>query len=555
MKLKLVNINNIFGNIKRTVLVKSKVNAVILSGLLIACSAGLAGCEDFLGDNVNPDKSEDVTIDLVMPTALFYSVVQDYDHAEYGAYLGQCLTTGGRSQTGSYAHRSGWEFLGMTRHPQWRRHFFDVGTNLNVLLEKAEEENSVNYQALGGLLRLMSNQKTTDAFGDIPLSEAYGTTGAPKYDSQEDIYKWMHQEVDRLSTLFDGEDINKPDNRAMNSRVDRVFAGDMAKWRQVLYGVKARLLLRNLPNMNTDEATCNAIIAAAEEALNGWSDPMYQFDGGSSVEQNCMWGRTNKGVNGWESWNNNLIQAMPTAYFIEDVMGYDIANDTCPDPRLPYMMKKRADKSGKAVYRYLEANYGMPATHNVEFYPDLHESVLTTDQSAICLLTEAELHFIIAEAAYWAGNKAKAHSHLIEGIQYHMNRLGVPAESINAYVTNAELVPGSSNITLTDIMREKYKAMYLQPELWNDLRRYGYSNSDNGVVYSPLGEPETVYPGLRRPYNLYEAYWAEDNDWIQRINYDPETEEKYNRGELERLGAFRNPEWLKKPMIWGRSSK
>ncbi|MDK2841553.1 MAG: hypothetical protein PWQ17_1058, partial [Anaerophaga sp.] len=37
---------------------------------------------------------------------------------------------------------------------------------------------------------------------------------------------------------------------------------------------------------------------------------------------------------------------------------------------------------------------------------------------------------------------------------------------------------------------------------------------------------------------------------IQRLNYDPETEEKYNRDELIRLGAFRNPEWLKKPMIW-----
>ena len=34
----------------------------------------------------------------------------------------------------------------------------------------------------------------------------------------------------------------------------------------------------------------------------------------------------------------------------------------------------------------------------------------------------------------------------------------------------------------------------------------------------------------------------------QRV--DPETEEKYNREELIRLDAFRNPEWLKKPMIW-----
>ena len=38
--------------------------------------------------------------------------------------------------------------------------------------------------------------------------------------------------------------------------------------------------------------------------------------------------------------------------------------------------------------------------------------------------------------------------------------------------------------------------------------------------------------------------------WINRINYDPETEEKYNKAELERLGAYKNYQWLRKPMIW-----
>ena len=37
---------------------------------------------------------------------------------------------------------------------------------------------------------------------------------------------------------------------------------------------------------------------------------------------------------------------------------------------------------------------------------------------------------------------------------------------------------------------------------------------------------------------------------MQRYNYDPETEEKYNHAELDRLGASKNPLWLRKPMIW-----
>ena len=62
---------------------------------------------------------------------------------------------------------------------------------------------------------------------------------------------------------------------------------------------------------------------------------------------------------------------------------------------------------------------------------------------------------------------------------------------------------------------------------------------------------------MRRPYNLYQAFWIDgltdaekENTWVQRYNYDPETEEKYNLAELERLGAAKNYKWLRKPMIW-----
>ncbi len=104
-------------------------------------------------------------------------------------------------------------------------------------------------------------------------------------------------------------------------------------------------------------------------------------------------------------------------------------------------------------------------------------------------------------------------------------------------------------------MIQKYIAMYLQPEQWTDMRRYHYSNDRNG--YGIGDDKEIVYPTLRRPYNLYEPYYVDglsneeqENTWIQRINYDPETEEKYNAAELERLGAAQNYKWLLKPMNW-----
>jgi hypothetical protein len=369
-------------------------------------------------------------------------------------------------------------------------------------------------------------------------------SSSPKYDSQESIYAWMKKEVDDLLELFGSPGVTQASNRPMGKDVDRVFSGNMAKWQQVLLAVKARILLRDLPNLNPGSAS--SILTAAETALSGWVDPRYKFDGGSSVEKNCMWGKNNKPVNSWESRSNDLLAAIPTKFLVETMMGYHPETNSADDPRLRTIMKQRPDEKGIIVYRYLESNSGMPSTHKIEWYPDLYESVLTTDTSTITFISREELHMIAAEAAFWTGDKSKAANHLRNGITSHMHRMGVPQGEIDAYLGNPNLVPGSSNITISHIMKEKYKAMYLQPEQWTDLRRYGYSNDLNNRKY----DNTIVYPGLRRPHNLYTAYWSTENQWIQRINYDPETEEKYNREELIRLDAFRNPEWLKKPMIW-----
>ena len=425
------------------------------------------GCDEFLGDNRDPDGVDKVPVDEIMPVILFYTALENYDHAEYGTYLAQCLTTAGRSQTGAHAYRSGWEFLGMNRHPQWRRHFYDVGTNAKELLRFAEEENSVNFIALARLLRLLSVQQTTDAFGDMPVTDAY-MSSSPKYDSQESIYAWMKREADDLLQLFGSPEVTQATNRPMGKDVDRVFSGNMARWEQVLLAVKARILLRDLPNLNPGSAS--AVLTAAEAALSGWVDPRYKFDGGSSVEKNCMWGKNNKPVNSWESRSNDLLSAIPTKFLVETMMGYHPETNTADDPRLHTIMKQRPDDKGKTVYRYLESNSGMPSTYKIEWYPDLYESVLTTDTSTITFITREELHLIAAEAAFWTGDKSKAANHLRSGITSHMQRMGVSQGEIDAYLGNPNLVPGSSNITISHVMKEKYKAMYLQPEQWTDLR-------------------------------------------------------------------------------------
>ena len=543
---------------------------VIILSLLISFMG--ASCEDWLYDNVNEDAAHEVLPQQVLPVVLFYSAQLQFDHAEYGAYLTQTLTTGGRNQTSSFAYKSGWgDFLTMNRHPQWRRHFYDIGVNAKEIIDEAHEAQAWNLELIGRTLRLMSTQMTTDLFGDMPRSEAY-ESNSPHYDTQESIYEWMNQEIEELIGMYEDPTYTEAaTNIPIDQSIDRVFAGDLNKWKHYTYALKARLLLRKLPNWENNAATCQAIITAVNRALEGWEDVLYRFDGGNGA-QNSPWGEafgsTEQGGLGWEGRGNMLNSAVPTKYFMENILGVFESQD----PRILAFMSARPGPSGTSdsgtEMRYLDTNIGMDVSYKVDNYPTLFPevdgkkvSVYTQNTGYVPLFLEEELLLIKAEATYWSGDKPTARSLTMQAAEINFDRFNLSSiygssytRYRNNYLGNET---GTGNYVTTyfpadgfnigHIMRQKYVCLYLQPEQWTDMRRYNYSCEENGIQY----DNTYVYPGLKRPNNIYEAHWGDDpKAWINRINYDPETEEKYNKAELERLGAYKNYQWLRKPMIW-----
>ncbi len=603
----------------------NKIKAISLAVLI-----GLAatGCEDTLKENVNPDKAHSNTAELGLPVMVFYANQTVYDHAEYYIYLSQCLTTMGKSQTGSYAYKSGWQFLTMNRHPQWRRHFYDIGVNGNELIKNSRNLNSPNYELIARTIMLMSTQLTTDAFGDMPRSEAY-LSNSPHYDTQASIYAWMFQECEDLLALYNDPDVvNSPQNQVITQKMDRVYCGDLNKWKGLVQAVKARLLLRNIPNIDRSAATCQKIIDAAQAAIDTWrsgdllygewfgNEPRYVFTGGTG-EQNAPWSQAQPKINSWESRDNQLTSAVPSKFFIQDCMGiinpgvelrqglFDRSNGYGADPRLSLLLVPQngptsaSNDRNQVMIRFLENNIGAGSTFKQTHYPNLYAGAYAAGIDAYNpIFTMEELYFIQAEAYYWMGDKVKACELAKEATQWnvqrHLDRYladngglypvagNLPStptgaasakkgfeNRATAFFDNVKVgavKPASeigqkhwffdpANYTLYDLMTQKYIAMYMQPEQWTDMRRYHYSNNRNG--YGIGDAQEIVYPTLRRPYNLYQAFWIDglstseqENSWVQRINYDPETEEKYNLAELERLGASKNHKWLRVPMIW-----
>ena len=564
---------------KNTTNMKKTIYITCLLGALL-----LAGCEDFLDVNTSKDSPITITVDQAIPTACFYAAQLCYDHAEYGVYLSQALTTEGKSQTGSYPYSQGWEFLGVNRHPMWRRHFYDLGANINKMNAIAMDNGNMNAVLIGRTIMLGSTLFTTDAFGDMPRSEAY-LKSSPQYDMQEDIYSWMFEEADELAKLYkDSTWVNCPTNMPISRKMDRIYGGDLRKWGLYAKALRCRLWLRKLPNWDNRPEVCDSIIAFVDEVLYDpyWEEPLYRYDGGKT-EQNCPWGPYAPIINAWESRGNRLASSLPTTFFAKALLGAYKNKKTdrryALDPRADKLMTPRSmgTTSNSDYIRYLESNIGMDNSMKITYYPDLFASdaatnPFTQNNGYIALITTEELLFIKAEAQYWKGDKNGAFNTTCEAVRANFARYGVEEAGLTG---NAQKrmerfwevkLPGAATFTIGDLMQQKYIAMYLQPEQWTDMRRYNYSSKTNGIQYDNCfvytvynchnGDVKkwdvtdfNVEYSLRRPYNLYEAYWCTPDDygtnaelspnaWINRLNADTETETKYNKGELDRIGYY-----------------
>ncbi len=572
-------------------------------------------CEDFLDINYTQDSPISTSVDQVLPVATFYASQICYDHAEYGVYMCQALTTLGKAQTGSYPYSQGWEFLGVNRHPMWRRHYYDLGANIQKMNELAEDKGQYNAILIGRTVMLMSTMLTTDAFGDMPRSQVYQSS-SPRYDTQAEVYEWMHTEVDELLKLYkDPAWVNASTNLLISDKMDRIYGGDMAKWEGLCKALKARLWLRKLPNWENTPAVCNEIIRLVDDALASFAEPRYYYPGGVT-ESNCPWGPLKPIINSWESRANRLDQSVPTTFFMHGLLGsidgtYNRTRGYALDPRAARMIEPRGEK---ALW-HLESNIGVGdidrngETDAISAFPDLlcqsrGSNPYTQNTGYIPLITVEELMFIKAEAQMWAGDRAGAYETTKAATIESMARFGIKeanleGDALNQYNRFWEIkLPGAATFTLADLMQQKYIAMYLQPEQWTDMRRYNYSSSQNGIKYVVSGQsPVAVYDVknvhngkvamfakdaenfkleyvLRRPYNLYEAYWstAEDygvnatlspNAWVNRLNADTETETKYNKKELDRMGYYTTNaagekildyRILKKRLIWAKKN-
>lgn len=196
------------------------------------------GCKKFRDVNQNPNNPDQVTIQLLLPSA----------QTEIAQSLGGKFQIAGGiwsqywTQDPSASQYRGFEQYVLDAsefNNQWSGLYAGALTDLEQIIKLGGTQK--NYIAIAKILKGYTYQLLTDQFGDIPFTEALkgeteGIT-SPRYDNQEAVYNGL------ISLIKEGVS-ELDDDAAHPAADDLLYGGDLDSWRKFGNTILLRVYLR-----------------------------------------------------------------------------------------------------------------------------------------------------------------------------------------------------------------------------------------------------------------------------------------------------------------------
>lgn len=452
-------------------------------------------CGDYFDLSQNPNQISSPSLSSLLTTSTHKLGINSYTIASELSSVMQ-YTANPAVGSGSDVY----DFSG--NYSSWDRLYYAM-SDLNDLIIKADTENAIHHKGIAQILMAAQLALTSDVWGAIPYSEAFGkvNTLKPKYDTEEEIYQTQNDLLDEGIN-----NLNQTSSEILASNSDLIYGGDKQKWIKFGYALKARLL-----NKTSKKSTYNA-----QSVLTAVSNSF------SSNNDNATMSTFN-GTNNWAEiarQNANLVLGgWLSETFIDHLNGVKFGQE---DPRIKYITDKTVNNDYKGT-RNGGGNMGnLPNTVKNECYIS-RNSPLTGNTSPLFLTTYPEVKMIEAEAAFRANNKDRAYAAYLAAIEAHFNLLTATATETSTYLARANVAVGKDNLTLKHIFDQKFIITYLNPEAWNDLRRFDFQIT-----------------GYQLPLN------ANLTNFPRRLEY-PNSEISENGENVPESGGFLNSLWWDKP--------
>lgn len=466
-------------------------------------------CKDLDELNVNPNGVDPETADLnlLLPT-IVTGVGQQVLSLGFG-------DIGGVMQHTQY---DGWS--GGHNDYDWDNHggnwgaYYGILRNNDEFYKKALEGEFEFHQGVALVMEAYTFGLIADLWGDAPYDDALKAEEGsayfkPVFDPQKDIYMGILASLDTANMLLSK---NSTSYLNINSTQDVLYGGDVSKWRKFANSLALRYYMR----LSVKEP------AIAEEGIRKLtSDPdMYPLIISASDDANVSF----IGLSTKDSWpSNTVFDTDPSGNYMRTKLCATLVDvlQNLNDPRLGVWANKieiplelvegegvdqvidgKRQISQDVVDDYEEAwnigvDYdpeyvGIPASvfaapqYNLNPYLEqgvenphasqLNEMYKESSGSLLLMriMSAAEVHLILAEAALYGWGPGTPEGHYAAGIQQSFIAWGV-GDAFDDYISGA---PYSD---LESIMEQKWIASWTAAaESWFDYRRTGLPDLQTG---------------------------------------------------------------------------
>jgi hypothetical protein len=472
---------------------------------LSALGAGLmlSSCKDFLDINDDPTRitEQQITIQALLPTTIEATSQATHQYAFATSQIVQYMASvaGG----GVDAHNE------VRMGDAWITSYATAMSNLKTIIEKASDPNDFSpyYASVAKILLAYNLGMATSTWGNVPYSQAFSIKNLrPEYDTQEAIYAEINKLLDEAIADIDKVSSKSPgteDVAFYTMNTTAALTAQRNRWKATARVLKARYAM-HFSLKNPTQAATNALAALSTGAMTAFADDL----------------QLNYNTRNLNPWNTRVAQALVTGNFtvshsnqlIESMNGVSFG---VFDPRLPIIAGRGASAT---TWTGRENGSGSGGGTDLTINTWHGRNV-----APIQMVTYAEQEFIRAEAEFLRnggtttskGTTTAGYTAYLNGINASMQKLGVVDSARTRYTSDTKVNVGAANLTLQLIMAEKYKAQFLHPETWNDMRRWEYSKD----VFKDLDLPRNQNPEL-------------GNKWIERAFYP---NDEFNRnGEVAR---------------------
>ncbi len=230
---------------------------------------GLSSCSDKVYEEINTDPTKADHVNAA--SQLSYAELQIFGdmnyvdvHRLYTFAFTQHLM--GCWNTTNYGGQHRMDDNEMSR--PWNNLYAGAIRNLTDGIEQTQKDPSlVNVNAALRIFRVYVGSLLADYYGDVPLKEAglgYLTGNSqPKYDTQEELYKFFFSELKEAASLFDIQ--------ANTISSDPIYGGNIDKWKTFANSLRLRYAMR-ISDVLPDLAKKEFAAALADGVMAGASD-------------------------------------------------------------------------------------------------------------------------------------------------------------------------------------------------------------------------------------------------------------------------------------------